>query len=115
MPSKFGRLLVDFYYKYSPSMATLITKHKVLKVAVRLSLLPVIAFSYSMVNFGPIITVAMLIFIFALPIFLIAFFRKKFKRPEAKDPKALAYRDWIDLDHSTHIPPDTFLTMISCP
>jgi len=90
MPSKLGRALVNLYYKYSPLVANLIAKHKALKVAVRISLLPVIAFSYSMIHFGPIITVVILVFIFALPIALITFIRKKLSRLEAKDSRAPA-------------------------
>jgi len=66
MPSKFGRKLVELYYKYSPFVANIIAKHRTLKVVVRIYLLPVIAFSYSMVHLGSIITG--LIFLF--PIFL---------------------------------------------
>jgi len=68
MPNKLGRLLVYFYYKYSPFIEELITKHKALKATVRITLLPVIAFSYSMLYLGPVITAVMLVFIFALPI-----------------------------------------------
>jgi uncharacterized repeat protein (TIGR02543 family) len=88
MPSKLGRALVDIYYKYSPSVADFIMKHKVLKVAVRFSLLPVIVFSYSMLHFGLAITAIILVFIFILPIFLISFRQRKTRRAEAKDPKA---------------------------
>ena len=77
MPNKPGRVLIDLYYKYSPCVAELIAKHKVLKVAVRISLLPLVAFSYSMVHFGPIITVVMLAFVFALSVFFIWFYRRK--------------------------------------
>ena len=76
MPSRFGRLLVDSYYKYSPFVANFIAKHKALKVVVRISLMPIIAFSYSMVHFGLVITAVMLIFIFVLPIFFIWFYRR---------------------------------------
>jgi uncharacterized repeat protein (TIGR02543 family)/uncharacterized delta-60 repeat protein len=69
MPSKFGRMLVGLYYKYSPSAADFIAKRKVLKVAVRVILLPFIAFSYSVLHFGPIITMIM-------PLFILAFWRK---------------------------------------
>ena len=87
MPNKFGRSLVDLYYKYSPFVANLITKHKALKVAVRFSLLPMIAFSYSMIHFGPIITIVMLVIISMFPIFLISFFRRRLSRLEAQDLK----------------------------
>jgi len=94
MPTKLGRMLVNFYYKYSPSLADLIAKYKILKVAVRINLLPLIAFSYLMIYLGPIITVVMLVFIFGLPIFFITFFRKRMRRVEAKDSKASA--PWIE-------------------
>ena len=77
MPGKLGRKLVELYYKHSPYFADLIVKHKALKVVVRINLLPFVVFSYSMVHFGPIVTAIMLVLIFALPIFLISFFRKK--------------------------------------
>ncbi len=77
MPTKLGSVLVCFYYKYSPYVAELIAKHKVLKAAVRFSLMPVIVFSYSMLHFGSTITAFMLAFIFALPIFFIWFYRRK--------------------------------------
>ena len=85
--NKLGRKLVDLYYKYSPFVAELITKHKTLKAAVRINLLPLVAFSYSMLHFGPLITVIMFILIFALPVFVISFFRRRLDRMEAKNPK----------------------------
>ena len=83
-------MLVELYYRYSPFAADLIAKHKTLKVVVRVSLLPLVAFSYSLLNFGPIITAVMLLFIFGLPVFAILFFRRKIRQVEAKSPKALA-------------------------
>ncbi len=80
IPSRFGRVLVDFYYKYSPFIAELIAKHKVLKFAVRINLLPLVAFSYSMVHFGPVNILVVTGFIFVLPLFLLAFWRKRIKR-----------------------------------
>jgi uncharacterized repeat protein (TIGR02543 family) len=81
IPTKLGRALVGLYYKYSPSVADWIAKSKVLKVSVRISLLPMIAFSYSMVHFGPIITAVIVVFIFVLPIFIIlSYLRKIIKR-----------------------------------
>jgi len=86
LPSRLGRMLVYLYYEYSPFVADLIAKHKVLKVVVRINLLPFVAFSYSMLHFGPIITAVMLAFIFMLPIFLISFFQRKVRRVEARQP-----------------------------
>jgi hypothetical protein len=77
MPSKLGRTLVCLYYKYCPYVANLIAKHKVLKNAIRISILPLVAFSYSMVHFGPIITGVILVSIFVLHVFLILFLRTK--------------------------------------
>ena len=94
MPYKLGRTFVRFYYKYSPVIADLIAEHNVLKIAVQISLLPLVSFSYSMLNFGPIITADVLILIFVLPIFSIWFFRRRLRRVETKDPKALASLDW---------------------
>jgi uncharacterized repeat protein (TIGR02543 family) len=88
--NKIGRKLVGLYYKHSPFVANLITKHKALKVAIRISLLPMIIFSYLMVHFGPIITGAMFILVYVFPIFLILFFRRRMRRMEAKDLKTLA-------------------------
>jgi len=92
MSSKLGRALVYFYYKYSPFLADLIKKHKVLKIAVQINLMPLVVFGYSMVHFGPIFTIVMLVLLFALPILFIASYRKKLMRAESRDPKALASR-----------------------
>ncbi|NIM59041.1 MAG: DUF1565 domain-containing protein [Candidatus Aminicenantes bacterium] len=93
VPSKLGRKFVELYYKYSSYLANFIAKHKILKVTIRINLLPLVVFSYSMLHFGPTITAFMLAFVFALPIFFIWFYRRKLRRVEAKDPKALASLD----------------------
>jgi len=80
MPSKHGRKIVNFYYRYSPFVANIITKHKILKVAVRVSLLSLIAISYSILHLGPIITTALFIFIFMLPVLIIWHRQRKQKR-----------------------------------
>jgi uncharacterized delta-60 repeat protein len=77
LPSKLGRALVNLYYKYSPSAAELITKNIALRFMVRINLLPFVALSYSMLHFGPVITAAMLLSIFVLPIFLVLSHRRK--------------------------------------
>ncbi|NQT79176.1 MAG: hypothetical protein HQ555_02125 [Candidatus Aminicenantes bacterium] len=77
MPSRLGRELVGIYYKYSPFAAELIAKHKVLKVAVRNNLVPIIAFSYSMVHLGPIITAILFVLILTTLIFSISFYLRK--------------------------------------
>jgi hypothetical protein len=84
IPSKLGHLLVELYYRCSPVVADFIAKHKALKVMARVSLLPLVAFSYSLLHFGPVKIAVMLLFIFGLPFFLILFFRRKMRRAEAK-------------------------------
>lgn len=90
MPSKIGRKAVKLYYKYSPFVANLITKHKAWKVAALIILLPLVMFSYSMLHFGPVITAVVCGFIFVIPIIPILLCRRKMRRVEAKDPKVLA-------------------------
>jgi len=50
-------------------------KHKLLKAAVRINLLPLIAFSYLIVNFGPVANAFMLVFILVIPVFYVWFCR----------------------------------------
>ena len=80
MAKKFGRMLVSFYYKYSPFVAELIANNKVLKVIVKSNLLPFVVFSYSLLHFGSVITAIMLALIFMLQILLISFFRRKIRQ-----------------------------------
>jgi hypothetical protein len=79
MPGKIGRKIADFYYKYSPFVANFIAKHKALKVMVRINLLPLIAFSYSILHFGPTITTAVSILIFMLPVFFVWRYQRKLR------------------------------------
>ncbi|MCK4817412.1 hypothetical protein KA005_16700, partial [bacterium] len=75
IPTKAGRWLVECYYKYSPSVADFIAKHKALKVGVRISLVPLVAFSYSLLHLGSVISAALLLLILGFPVFFI--FRKE--------------------------------------
>ena len=77
MPNGFGRKFVELYYRYSPRIADFIAKHKLLKVAVRINLLPVIAFSSLVVHFGPAATAVVLVFMIVFPIFSIWFYSRK--------------------------------------
>jgi len=52
MSSRFGRSLVKLYYRYSPFIADLIERNDTLKTVVRISILPFVAFSYSVVKLG---------------------------------------------------------------
>jgi len=88
MTNELGREFVDLYYKYSPYVAERIANYKILKVVVRIQLSPLVALSYSMVYFGPIMTTFVFVLIFMLPIFLIPYSRRKFRRTKTKAPKA---------------------------
>jgi hypothetical protein len=79
-----GRSLVKIYYKYSPLAARCIAKHKLLKIIIRFYLLPVVAFSYSMVRFGPLLTAIISLLILAIPIFFVSITQKRNKRAEAR-------------------------------
>ncbi len=74
MPNGFGRKLVELYYRYSPGIAGFIAEHKLLKAAVRVNLLPVIAFSSLMVHFGPAATAIVLVFMLVFSILFIRFY-----------------------------------------
>ena len=74
---RLGSMFTDIYYKYSPPIANFITKHDTLKTAVRVGLLPMVAVSYSMLHFGPAITVIGLFLICMLPILLISVCRRR--------------------------------------
>ena len=84
MPSKLGSKLVKLYYKYSPFAADFIAKNKVLKVVVRISLLPLVVFSYSMLHFGLVFTTFMFLFVSLLPILPILFCLRRIRRVEAR-------------------------------
>jgi len=79
MRSDIGRALVKFYYRYSSFVADRIVKHRILKIAVRNHLAPLVVFSYLAVRFGPVITGVIFTFIFALPVFSIWFYRRRMR------------------------------------
>jgi uncharacterized delta-60 repeat protein len=84
IPKKLGRTLTRIYYRYSPPLADFMAKHKAMKFVVRVSLIPLIAFSYSMLRFGLIGTAIIMILIFALPALLVWRYRLRLKRHKAK-------------------------------
>jgi len=77
LPCALGRIFVKAYDKYSPPLAHFISKHEILKVAVRISLLPLVAVSYATLHFGPLITLSMLVAFLTLPIFFVSFYRRR--------------------------------------
>jgi len=80
LSSNIGRKCVDLYYRYSPQIAGFISKHKSLRIIARFYLLPFVAFSFSMVHFGPVPTIAATFFVFSLQVLLISLFQKRFDR-----------------------------------
>ncbi|GAB6162854.1 hypothetical protein JCM12298_20140 [Desulfothermus naphthae] len=50
LPNSLGTAFVKTYYKYSPPIAQFIAQHEVLRAAVRVSLLPLVGFSYLMLH-----------------------------------------------------------------
>ena len=74
MPNGFGRKFVELYYRYSPSIAGFIARHKLLKAAVRINLLPLIVFSSLVVHFGPVATAVVLVFMLVFPIIFMRFY-----------------------------------------
>ena len=77
MTNKLGCGFVGLYYKYSPVFAEIIARHKVLKVAAQINLMPLVILCVSMVHLGPASTAAILLIIFMAPIFLVSLRRKK--------------------------------------
>ncbi|MEJ2655679.1 MAG: fibronectin type III domain-containing protein [Desulfobacterales bacterium] len=56
-----GKIFVRLYYTYSPPMAGFIAKHDTLRAMVRLSLLPVVSFSWITLKIGFLSTLALMV------------------------------------------------------
>jgi YVTN family beta-propeller protein len=68
IPHALGRSFVRTYYQYSPPIANFISEHETLRAVVRASLLPLVAFSYSMLHLGLTLTFAILVFVVLSPV-----------------------------------------------
>ncbi len=77
--NRIGRALVALYYKYSPSLADFVAKHRALRIIVRNQLVPLVIFSYTIVHLGSIVTAVILVFIFVLPFFFVWFYQRKMR------------------------------------
>ncbi len=77
LPFKLGRMIVKTYYKYSPQVAHFIAKHDTLKIAVRIGLFPLIAFSYAALHFGITIAATVVVLALVLTIILVSFYRRR--------------------------------------
>ncbi len=51
-----GKIFVKYYYKYSPPAAHFISRHAVLRALVCVFLLPLVGFSWMLLNMGQVIT-----------------------------------------------------------
>ena len=75
--SMIGHTFVKAYYRYSPPVADFIAKHKVLKAAARMSFLPMVAFCYSALHFGLVVSACGLLLIFMPLIFLVLVYKRR--------------------------------------
>jgi uncharacterized delta-60 repeat protein len=78
--SHLGRRIVEFYYRHSPLIADLISRHIFLRIAARIQLLPFVALSYLALRFGPGMSAGLLVLIFVFPLFLVLFWGRKKRR-----------------------------------
>ena len=79
LANSFGKAFVQFYYKYSPSMADFIAEHANLRAIVRVSLLPFVGISWITLKIGPVSAIALMLF-FAFGLTGLVRVRKKFKK-----------------------------------
>ena len=75
--STIGHMFVKAYYRYSPPVADFIAKHKTVKVAVRMALLPLVAFSYAALHLGLAVTLYGILLIFMPLIFLVLVYKRR--------------------------------------
>ena len=79
MTRKGGRKFVSLYYRYSPVAAEIISKYKILRLSVRIYLLPAIGFSYLMLHLGVVVSTLLLVLFSLFPVFFIQIRRRRIK------------------------------------
>jgi hypothetical protein len=68
LPHTLGRVFVRTYYATSPPIANYVSRHETLRAVIRASLLPLVAFSYSMLHLGLTLTLTILVLIALSPV-----------------------------------------------
>ncbi len=58
-----GRAFVNLYYTCSPPVANIIADHETLRFAVRWGLTPIVGMSWVLLNFGPLATLILILFV----------------------------------------------------
>jgi hypothetical protein len=74
-----GKGFVQAYYRYSPPIADFISKHDNLRAVVRLSLLPLVGISWVALKIGPVLTLAVMLFIISCFIGIV-WFRRRYNK-----------------------------------
>jgi hypothetical protein len=79
-----GRTFVRLYYKYSPPLARFVSKHKALRIAGRMGLLPIVGLAALILRFGFILTAAAMAAAMAFIVAGTKHFRKKPQKRSAR-------------------------------
>ena len=79
LANRVGKILVDFYYTYSPPVADFIANNDGLRAIAHAILLPVVGVSWVALKLGPVSTMALMIF-FGIGLIGFVGFRRKFKK-----------------------------------
>jgi len=78
LKSRFGSAFVNAYYKYSPPIADVIARHTVLKIIVRIGLMPFIIFAYILIHVSSFYQ--NVIFLFIICVMAISYTMRKAQR-----------------------------------
>jgi len=79
LANRVGKILVDFYYTYSPPVADFIANNDGLRAIAHAILLPVVGVSWVALKLGPVSIMAFMIF-FGIGLIGFVGFRRKFKK-----------------------------------